>query len=178
MDAPAVDRGDDVSTASCPEAASVHAPVRDRAGPPGRSVERFDVLASVTTNLKRLSDLRRLPERVSCRRRRTSPRSCVGVVLARIHLAGINIWLTEHGLLLATVALCMARPTRPTLHRLTSERGTGGSSTASAPGVSGLLSVGAGTPEDRLHRLRQDHQVEGQRPVLDVTHVDANRVVP
>src|SRR3954451_16375387 len=39
-------------------------------------------------------------------------------------------------------------------------------------------SVGPGAADDGADGLPKDHEVEGQRPVLDVAHVDAHRVVP
>src|SRR5215212_9911859 len=52
---------------------------------------------------------------------------------------------------------------------------------ASGPGwVTGTLcgSVRPGPAEHRPHGLPEDHEVEGQRPVLDVPDVDPHRVVP
>src|SRR3954447_25863261 len=39
-------------------------------------------------------------------------------------------------------------------------------------------SVGPRTPQDRSESLPKDHEVERQRPVLDVANVDPYRVVP
>src|SRR3954447_24659299 len=49
---------------------------------------------------------------------------------------------------------------------------------STTPAGTAAGSVGAGAAEDRAHGLPEDHQVEGERPVLDVADVDAHRVVP
>src|SRR3954447_15009929 len=49
---------------------------------------------------------------------------------------------------------------------------------STTPAGTAAGSVGAGAAEDRAHGLPENHQVEGERPVLDVADVDAHRVVP